>query len=675
MKKNIELKSKKPRLAYVGMDNKTLVEAVPTQVVEIVYPSKAEKKDEDTLFSKGELQNKITKATDFPKNRLIWTNDNLVALKTLLDEKDPVSGEYKYRNKIDLIYIDPPFMVQDDFVTQNTIDIEVDEKEGVMSVKEPTIIETIAYKDTWQNGLDSFLQMMRERLVLMKELLAPTGSIYVHLDWHTVHYVKVLMDEIFDYELFQREIVWDFENVSGFKSIAPHWIRAHEIILFYSKTQNINFEKQFEPYSKEYLENFNKVDKQGRKYWQWNSTIRRYLDDYLKRPGIPISDVWNIKYENNMSIERTGYPTQKPVELLKRIIKASCPKNGIVLDAFMGSGTTCVVAEQFSSELNCIWIGLDNSKFAVHTARKRLIELNGKPKEKKGEGVYRVRPFTVENMGYYQRGAKWDAIQVGAQADAYRQAIIELFGGEYAPYSKLLHGKKRGSWIHVGPLSAPIVAEQIDAIAKEVKDTDFKKCYVLSADFTAHLNSAIEKVKEKYGVQVTARIIPASAIDEVKKRLELIRQGVKKPKETGDMPNIAFFSPLTVKIHRVVDGKEAMIELTGLEVDAESFLDSQKPERRDELKKWLGKEKSWQSFVDFWAVDWDYESLKDNLKEPVFENEWQSFRKQKGKKTVEDLVFKSFHTYVKAGEYTIAVKVTDVFGNDGIVTTKVVIKK
>ena len=349
----------------------------------------------------------------------------------------------------------------------------------------------------------------------------------------------------------------------------------------------------------------------------------------------------------------------------------------MILDAFMGSGTTCEAAERLADELNRAWIGIDNSKFAIHTARKRLIELSDKPKEKKGEGVYRVRPFTVENMGYYQRAAKWDPIQVDNQSDAYRQAIIELFGGEYAPYSKLLHGKKRGSWLHVGPLSQPLVSEQVLAIAEEVKDTEFKKCYVLSADFTAHLNQAVEKAKEKYGVQITARIIPASAIDEVRKRLRLIQQGAKDPSKSEEMPNLAFFAPLIVKIKKTVDGKEAMVELTGLEVDAESFLESQKPERRDELKKWLDRETSWKSFVDFWAIDWDYESMK-NLEdghEPVFENEWQSFRKRKGKKVIEDLVFKAFRTYEKSGEYTIAVKVTDVFGNDGIVTAKIIVKK
>lgn len=699
MKKEIDLTKKKPKLAYVGMDEKTLVEAVPTQVVEVVYPLKAEKKDENTLFAKGELQQKITKSEDFPKNRLIWTNDNLVALKTLLDEKDAVSGEYKYRNKINLIYIDPPFMVQDDFVAKNTIDINVDKEEGVVSVKEPTIIETIVYKDTWQNGLDSFLHMMRERLELMKELLSPTGSIYVHLDSRTVHYVKLLMDELYlDYQF--SEIIW----VCGLMGSGKFYPKAHETILCY-KPKNGYFSPPHRLGYSEYIVKNLQKDDDGWFYTRRQEgsggkthlktyiskdaslTKEQALEDAAKNRPQPVWDVWIGKEEiatayNDFAVgtyaskanEDTGYPTQKPLELLKRVITASCPRGGIVLDAFAGSGTTCKAAEQLSEELKCTWIGIDNSKFAIHTVRKRLIELNGKPKETKNEGVYKVRPFTVENMGYYQRGVKWDAIQVGKQADAYRQAIIELFGGEYAPYSKLLHGKKRGTWIHVGPLSQPLVGEQILAIAEEVKETEFKKCYVLSADFTAYLNKAVEEAKEKYGVQITTRIIPASAIEEVKKRLELMKQGVKNLEKISEMPNLAFFAPLTVKINKVVDGKETMIELAGVEVDIESFLESQKPDRREELKKWLEQEKSWQSFVDFWAIDWDYDDLKDDLKEPVFENEWQSFRKRKGKKVVEDLVFKAFHKYEKPGEYIIAIKVTDVFGNDGIKSFKVVIK-
>ena len=683
MKKTVDLKPKKPILAYMGMDKKTLTEPIPSQVVEVVYPQKAFTLAKDDirgkLFEEGQINTgKNVKATELPKNRLIWTNDNLVALKTLLDEKDPVSGEYRYRNKISLIYLDPPFMVQDDFVTQNSIDIEVDEEEGVVSIKEPTIIETIAYKDTWKNGLDSFLQMMRERLVLMKELLAPTGLIYVHLDWHATHYVKVLMDEIFDYGLFFSEVIWSNESTSGFKGQADKWIRGHDTLLCFSKTSKPYFKKLFLEKVESTKKRYDKYDEEKKdwykEYTNDDGTNRRvYLSQTI---GSPIADVWTdipSFQTDNASRTYTGYPTQKPIRLLKRIIEAGCPHNGTVLDAFVGSGTTCEAAEQLSNKLDCSWIGIDNSKFAIHTARKRLIELNGKPKGKKNEGVFKVRPFTVENMGYYQRGVKWDPIQVSNQADSYRKAIIELFGGEYSPYSKLLHGKKRGAWIHVGPLSAPIVAEQIRTIAEEVKDTEFKKLYILSADFNAHHQTDIENIKKDLGVQVMVRLIPASAIEEVKKRLDLMKQGAKDAEQINEMPNIAFFAPLTVKINTVADGKEAMIELAGLEVDAESFLDSQKTERRDELQKWLDKKTSWQSFVDFWAIDWNYDDLKI-AGEPVFENEWQSFRKRKGKKTVEDLVVKAFHTYDKPGVYTLAVKVTDVFGNDGIVTAKVVIK-
>src|SRR3989344_7883891 len=184
MKKEIEIKRTKPRLAYAGMEKVTPVEAVPTQVIEVVYPSKAQKVEADdkgqaALYEQGQVGTaRVEKSDGLPKNRLIWTNDNLVALKSLLDEKDPVSGEYKYRGKVDLIYIDPPFMVQNDFVASNSIDIDIDDEEGVASVKEPTVIEMIAYKDTWKDGLDSFLQMMRERLVLLKELLSNRGTIY-----------------------------------------------------------------------------------------------------------------------------------------------------------------------------------------------------------------------------------------------------------------------------------------------------------------------------------------------------------------------------------------------------------------------------------------------------------------------------------------------------------------
>ncbi len=209
----LDVTPRKPRLAWQGMWRKEMALPVPTQVVEIVRPGRA-------VDRGGELAGIDTRTveardvTALPPNRLIWTNDNLVALQTLLDEKDPTTRDWRYRGKVDLVYIDPPFMVNNDFRADNTIDIELLDgnpervpmpsrdgtrpakpaaphasggDEEVQVRKEPSLVEVLAYKDTWRQGLDSFLTRLRRRLELLKELLAPTGSIYVHLDWHAVH--------------------------------------------------------------------------------------------------------------------------------------------------------------------------------------------------------------------------------------------------------------------------------------------------------------------------------------------------------------------------------------------------------------------------------------------------------------------------------------------------------
>ncbi|HEX3695086.1 MAG TPA: DNA methyltransferase [Polyangia bacterium] len=195
----LEVTARKPRLAWQGMWRKEAALSVPSQVVEIVRPGRAV--DRGPMLSG--IETRTVEARDvagLPANRLIWTNDNLVALQTLLDEKDPVTRDWRYRGKVDLVYIDPPFMVNNDFRADNTVDIDLDDEAHVQVKKEPSLVEILAYKDTWRQGLDSFLTMLRRRLELLKELLAPTGSIYIHLDWHAVHYVKVLMDEVFGYE-------------------------------------------------------------------------------------------------------------------------------------------------------------------------------------------------------------------------------------------------------------------------------------------------------------------------------------------------------------------------------------------------------------------------------------------------------------------------------------------
>lgn len=750
----LEVEPRKPRLAWQGMDRKEAVIGVPTQVVEIVRPGRAREYG-DTLLNTGtRTHERGAEEREEPPNRLIWTNDNLVALQTLLEERDPATREYRYRGKVDLVYIDPPFMVNNDFRADNTIDIEIDEDEGVQAKKEPSLVEHLAYRDTWRQGLDSFLSMLRRRLELLKELLAPRGSVYVHLDWHAVHYVKVLMDEIFGYEHFVNEIIWKRTSARadthGFNHI-------HDTILIYS-LPSAYANTLTTPYDSAYVRQhyanldehgrrfktsdltaaglrngetglpfrgidpskkgrhwayppseLDKLDAAGQIYWPSRGDFPRLKQYLSEMDGVPVQSIWvDVHPVNAQALERLGYPTQKPVDLLERVISASCPPGGLVLDCFMGSGTTVEAAERLGRR----WIGIDNGKYAVHLARKRLIELHGKPKpsekiqydyvecascknierkEKptKSRETFQVKPFTVENMGVYQRAELWQDFQ--SQKSVYRDEMIKVFGGEPKGVGQFLHGRKDGQWVHVGPLDGAISANQIWQIAKEAARTDTKAVTVLSADFDTLSASDKEAIKQKTGVHVTIRIIPASAIDEVKRRIELQRVGGERAVESMAIP--AFYSPLSISLKVETKGRIAYVTLERCEIDIQSFITSQRPAlkpitdgmsatarkkaqveldkwtaREKELRKWLAKADTWQKFIDFWAIDWDYGHRVGADDKPIFDSTWQSFPRRKAKGEVEQLKFTAENQYAQACQYQIAARVTDVFGNDGIAT-------
>ena len=752
----LDVEPRKPRLAWQGMERKELAPSVPTQVVEIVRPGRAiERKGELDLAARAAARAEQVR----PENRLIWTNDNLVALQTLLDDRDPKTKDYLYRGKVDLVYIDPPFMVNDDFRADNAIEIELDEESHVEARKEPSLVEILAYKDTWRQGLDSFLAMLRARLMLLKQLLTPTGSIYVHLDWHAVHYVKVLMDELFGYERFRNEIVW--QKLRSSKSQSRRFSNCHDTILVYGVVSDPFFTPVFvdknealltthyrhsDPDGRRYnLDNFTQVGEGPArrfgakmispppgKHWIWSQDR---IDDAMKSgrivfsaSGIPYvkryfaevegnraTDLWtDIFPVNQVALERTDYPTQKPVDLLLRIIGASCPAGGIVMDCFLGSGTTAEAAERMGRR----WIGIDNAKYAIHLARKRLIQLHGEPrppekpaydyvecktckrveqkeKPQKSPGPFAVRPFTIENMGVYQRASEWQGFQ--QHRTAYRDEMIRVFGGEPVEHSPLLHGRKGNAWVHVGPLDAPVSSVQVWSIAREAQRTSTKAVTVLSADFDTLSGSEKEEVKKKTGVVITIRVIPASAIDEVKRRLDLHLTNPDLAVESTTIP--AFYAPLSIVLEEHISGRNVELKLKRCEVDIESFIASQRPmlkpvtdemtdkakkkardevkrweNREKELKDWLDKAKSWQAFVDFWAVDWNYGRQVGEDGKPIFVAEWQSFR-SRGGNGARELAFAAKFSYPEPGVYHIAARVTDVFGNDGIATVEVDVKR
>jgi site-specific DNA-methyltransferase (adenine-specific)/adenine-specific DNA-methyltransferase len=338
---------------------------------------------------------------------------------------------------IRLIYIDPPFATKQEF-------------RGNQDQK--------AYQDKIVGS--EFLEFLRKRLVLLKELLAENGSIYIHLDWKKGHYVKILADEIFGDHKFKNDIIWHYRTYQG--QVSSYFPRKHDIILFYNKgssniftlqkeqdyTKNIDFQRW-----NEYLVNGNEI--RGDKYPKTDSRFDVFINKWSKenpgkRPskndviykleGFTIDDVWDIKAVDPKDLEKV-YPTQKPEELLERIIKASSGEGDIVLDAFAGSGTTCAVAEK----LNRRWIGIDCGKLSIYTIQKRLLNLK--------EGIGNVGKdlipeiFTLYNAGLYDfenlKKLPWEG---------WRSMALQLFECKDEPHQIKgfrLDGYRQGSSVYV----------------------------------------------------------------------------------------------------------------------------------------------------------------------------------------------------------------------------------
>lgn len=603
---------RKPRLIWQNRDHQKPVEPLPTQTVEIIRPFFADK-------AQGLLSYRDTSA---PQNRLIWASDNLVGLQSLLTgggSHEPLEG------KINLVYIDPPFAVQSDF----KINIEIEN--GAVDEKLPTLLEEFAYTDTWKNGLDSYLSMMRQRLYLIKALLAPTGSIYVHCDWHAGHYLKVLMDEIFGYENFINEVVWHYDQGARPKVAFG---KKHDTIFWYGRSDEHTFNTRdiLVPYES--------------KMTEWRYTKGGQAGKEMPEGKVP-SDVWDIKM-NAMSSEHIGYPTQKPVALLQRIIAASSNPGDLVLDCFAGSGTTAVAAETMKDKdgkpAPRRWIAMDCGKFAIHITRKRLIDAA-------------ARPFAVENVGFYARHGEWnDTFSTNPAAKRYRDAIIEIYGGAPVDGFTYLHGTKGNHWVHVGSLMNPVADSQAEAVAKEAAATDIKIVDILSADIP--INWDAKRIEEQYSVRIHAKIIPAAAIEAVKARLKrrAARTQTATEGEEAGAP-LHFFSPPDIETRVTVakDGLSATVVLVRLTLDLDDCLSTQNAAKRAEIRH---KITDWKALVDYWAIDWDYDG-------ETFCNTWQNYRTKKNPELATQA--QSNIEMTEPGRTRrIAVKVTDIFGNDGL---------
>lgn len=414
-----------------------------------------------TVYYPAQLKESYGQSKDDWMNKIFW-GDNLQVMSHLLKD---------YRGKIDLIYIDPPFDSKADY--KKRIDMR-----GAKASSDATAFEEKQYTDIWTN--DEYLQFMYERLIICRELLADTGSIYVHMDEKRSHYVRQIMDEVFGQNNFRREIIWDITVLSGFKSQAQNWIRGHDVILYYAKNiGQVKYNKLFQKQSKKYLKRFNKVDENGRRYFDGRGE-RRYLDDVIRK-GKPYGDVWGdvLSYQSvktqlaeietldelsdyvaeladdrtlsdvwgdimsfqqiPTAAENSGYPTQKPEALLQRIILSATDPCDLVFDCFMGSGTTQAVAMKLGRR----FIGADINLGAIQTTTKRLLNVANELNSQIGnEDKY--TGFEVYNVNNY------DLFRNPIEA---RDLILQALEVQPFESSNVYDGEKDGRMVKIMPVN------------------------------------------------------------------------------------------------------------------------------------------------------------------------------------------------------------------------------
>jgi DNA modification methylase len=373
-------------------------------------------------------------------NRIYW-GDNLQVMSHLLKE---------FRGKVDLVYIDPPFDSKADY--KKKVRIKKQDIEG-----DTSSFEEKQYSDIWTN--DEFLQFFYERIVLVRELLREGGSLYVHCDWHKEHLLRAIIDEVFGAETFANEIIWRYRRWSG-KSDC--YQKMHDNILFYRKHGEPTWNEQREPYSENTVHRSMSVD----------GTTRLEQDE---ERGVARSDVWEISYVHSQGKERTGYPTQKPEELLDLVVKASSNPGDIVFDCFMGSGTTQAVAMKLGRR----FIGADINLGAIQTTTKRLLgvseEIRTKPpqiefgdeedgQKQKVETFY--TGFSVYNVNQY------DIFRNELEA---KELLIQALEIQPLPGNNLYDGEKDGRMVKVMPVNRIATRADLSTLIANFDQREFEK--------------------------------------------------------------------------------------------------------------------------------------------------------------------------------------------------------
>lgn len=620
-------------------------------------------------------------------NRLIY-GDNLLAMAALLagDEHTP-----SLRGKVDLIYIDPPFDSKADYRTKVNLP-------GVALEQRPTVIEQFAYSDTWSDGTASYLAMITPRLILMRELLADTGSIYVHLDWHVGHYVKLVLDEVFGKDNFTNEIIW---KRSEAHSDSSAFGAVHDVIFFYKKTRNNIWNRQYTPYTSEYVERQFKYTEQGsgRRYrsadlsasglsgggylYEWNGitrswrcpvqTMERYKTEgrldytgkglvrykyYLdEMPGLAIQSVWtDIGKIHHLADERISYQTQKPEELLERIVQASSNTGGLIADFNGGSGTTAAVAEKLGRR----WVTTDIGKPSCMVMRKRLIDQDAKP-------------FLYQAIGDYQVEAARVHMGRDFRIGDLSQIVLSLFGALPLPpdanpqrnlgqINGLDWGGQKGKKTLV-LADSPNKLTGATTLKKAIAQRDnllggWDRVVVLGWNFEPSIGETITALNDD---RLEVLVIPPDLMDRLKKK-----GGIDKLRGQVRFSSLQYLTlhPIARSPSAANPAQETLVvrlkNYVLLSPEAINLDDA----NRQKLQAVANAEPL--ALIEYWAVDPDYDGQ-------VFRSVWQDYRGNTANDADELRVVTQAALTLphKPGSRKVWVRVVDVFGFEAEVISTV----
>ena len=658
-------------LVWNGKTSEVCNSVLPFQVIEQVDEPRAEKpedtkrKDQELLFSLDGRGRQLKGWT----NKLIW-GDNKLILSSL--KNGPIREEIEKQGGLKLIYIDPPFDVGSDF----SMDIEIG---GDTFTKKPNILEEIAYRDTWGKGADSFIAMVYERLVLMRDLLANDGSIFVHCDWHVSHLLRLVLDEVFGKDRFCNEIVWYYYN--KMQGNINRFASNHDVILWYSKTDKKVFNRLHEA-REEKVKQLKRVwDKETKKLVNAKGLDGKVL--YIETDKKLVDDVWRMSMLQPADrVETLGYATQKPETLATRILTAASNEGDLVADFFCGSGTVAAVAEKLGRR----WIASDLGKFAVHTTRKRLI---GVQRELKTEGKD-YRAFEILNLGKYERqhyiGVNPNLREVeqqkqlAAKEAAFLDLILRAYRAEKTTGFASFHGKRAGRLVAVGPVNMPVTRLFVEEIILECRKKHITKVDILGFEFEMGLFPNVLDEARSKGIDISPKYIPADVFDKraVEKNQVVfhdvsfieVRQHTKKNTVAVELTDFSVFYS-----QDSIANAEAEIKNKGSRIVVEKGQIVKVSKDKDGIVTREVLTKDWTDWIDYWSVDFNFESKKEIIRvknedtgeweehwsgDFVFENEWQSFRTKKDR----TLELKSVYHVCAPGRHKIAVKVVDIFGND-----------